>query len=164
MKNHMVKHVTESTFMCDQCTLTFASAAYLSTHIKQVHSKLEINCSKCGKLFKSERRLRVHDKAVHQNNKQFKCHLCQKAFYAQFRLNSHLRVHAESLEKKYQCSYCERRFKYKPGMNYHIRAAHTGERPFFCPIEGCNERFLDYSNAKKHISGSHNSILKPLKE
>lgn len=26
MKNHMVKHVTESAFMCDQCTLTFASA------------------------------------------------------------------------------------------------------------------------------------------
>jgi len=101
-------------------------AAYLSTHIKQVHSRLEISCSKCGKLFKSERRLRVHDKAVHQNNKQFKCHICQKAFHAQYRLNSHLRIHADALEEKYQCSYCERRFKYKPGMNYHIRAAHTG--------------------------------------
>ncbi|KAL7045746.1 hypothetical protein ACKWTF_002323 [Chironomus riparius] len=153
MKNHMVKHVTESTFMCDQCTLIFASAAYLSTHIKQVHSRLEINCSKCGKLFKSERRLRVHDKAVHQNNKQFKCHICQKAFHAQYRLNSHLRIHADALEEKYQCSYCERRFKYKPG-----------ERPFFCPIEGCNERFLDYSNARKHISGTHNSMLKPFKK
>jgi KRAB domain-containing zinc finger protein len=121
MKQHMIKHTSQLTFMCDQCTVTFATSSYLSTHIKQVHSRIEISCTKCDKLFKSERRLRVHDKAVHQDNKQFLCHICHKAFYAQHRLNSHLKIHQDALDERFQCPYCERRFKYKPGMNYHIR-------------------------------------------
>lgn len=44
------------------------------------------------------------------------------------------------------------------------RAAHTGEQPYKCPIEGCYERFYDFSNAKKHINGRHNSSLRPILE
>lgn len=121
MKAHMIKHRKHLNFMCDQCTVSFVTSSYLSTHIKQVHSKVIFSCEKCGKGFKSGRRLRIHDRSVHQENKNFLCHICNKAFHAQYRLNSHLRIHTDAAEERHHCPHCERRFKYKPGMVYHIR-------------------------------------------
>lgn len=161
MKSHMTRHVMP-THLCYLCSATFSDSGYLSTHLRQVHSELKIECPKCDKIFKTNKRLRCHFQTVHEENKPFLCEICNKRFSARHRLNIHLKIHKDQREESYQCNYCERRFKYKPGMLYHERAAHTGEQPYKCPVEGCFERFYDFSNAKKHINGRHNSTQRPI--
>jgi KRAB domain-containing zinc finger protein len=166
MKTHMIKHIREPTFMCDQCVVSFPTSSYLAIHMRETHSNSIIKCTKCEKTFRTPRRLRAHDRAVHQeNNKTFMCTVCNKGFHAQYRLNAHLLGHQQAfMEERFQCPHCERKFRYKPGMQYHIRSAHTGEKPYSCPIDGCFERFYDYSNAKKHITGAHGSTLKAIRD
>ena len=37
------------------------------------------------------------------------------------------------------CQYCGREFNHAVNRTLHIRRAHTHERPFTCPVEGCDK-------------------------
>ena len=44
-------------------------------------------------------------------------------------------------ESPYRCGVCQRRFKYPSTFNRH-KLTHTGEKPYACDWDGCNQRFL----------------------
>lgn len=51
--------------------------------------------------------------------------------------------------KKYTCQTCGRAFQRQTTLTQH-QITHTGERPYACPIAGCEKAFTTASNAKRH--------------
>ncbi|KAH9810022.1 hypothetical protein DFH28DRAFT_1085871 [Melampsora americana] len=51
--------------------------------------------------------------------------------------------------KKYTCQTCGRAFQRQTTLTQH-QITHTGERPYACPIAGCDKAFTTASNAKRH--------------
>ena len=53
----------------------------------------------------------------HSQEKQFKCHVCGKAFFLVQYLNSHMIKHVESAQ--FKCDVCEKSFNLKRQLNAH---------------------------------------------
>ena len=82
-------------------------------------------------------------------NKIFKCELCQ---YFSFK-RGHLKVHITSIhegKKPFKCEFCDKAFSQKSKMKIHIASIHEGKKPFKC--EFCNNAFSRKNILKKHIT------------
>ncbi|TNV85705.1 hypothetical protein FGO68_gene4796 [Halteria grandinella] len=64
----------------------------------------------------------------------------------------YVRVSSGRLTNAYICTFqgCEKIFPKWHNLFDHIRI-HTGEKPFKCPVKGCNATFNQTANQKKHI-------------
>lgn len=51
--------------------------------------------------------------------------------------------------KKHRCQICGRAFQRQTTLSQH-QITHTGERPYACPVSGCDKAFTTASNAKRH--------------
>ena len=56
--------------------------------------------------------------------------------------------------QKYECSTCGKKFQIKSRLVCHTRT-HTGERPYACPIAGCNASYMSSTNLGTHIKQTH---------
>ena len=74
-------------------------------------------CFICEKEFGSLKYLKRHLK-IHDNQKLFKCHLCEKSF-AQRNFNLHLKRH--NGEKSFKCDFCDKSFFQKNDLNKHLK-------------------------------------------
>jgi Zinc finger, C2H2 type len=66
-------------------------------------------------------------------------------------------------EGKHQCPVCERRFLRPSALKIHNRV-HSRERPFACPVEGCNRSgaqngFSVQSNLNRHLRTLHRDTV-----
>ena len=57
-------------------------------------------------------------------------------------------------QERYNCPNCGRAFSRPSSLKIHIYS-HTGEKPFYCPVRGCNKNFSVRSNMKRHERGCH---------
>jgi len=74
---------------------------------------------------------------------------CEEVFGKTKDLINHFRAeHNQTLK----CPHCEKKVKYGAGLIHHVRI-HTGERPYFCPVQGCTFRSATKNNLKVHLSG-----------
>lgn len=121
----------------------------------------------CPKIYSSPHHLKVHMR-VHTGDRPYKCTAknCNKAFFTSFRLKTHRRTHNN--ERPYCCKEpeCLKRFKTSGDLVKHNRI-HTGlliflvdnlfrnccsgERPFMCPVAGCNRSFTTCNICKVHV-------------
>ena len=57
-------------------------------------------------------------------------------------------------QERYNCPDCGRAFSRPSSLKIHTYS-HTGEKPFCCPVRGCNKNFSVRSNMKRHERGCH---------
>lgn len=110
MRNHITAPSDRILFPCTKCDMHFNQVAYLWRHISTTHvdgkPTLLHECHLCGK--------KIHRKSVelhmriHDGQRPFECHRCDKTFSSSSNLKSHMWQHSES--KQYQCNLCDRSF------------------------------------------------------
>ena len=89
-----------------------------------------------------------------QTEQEFVCPICYKKCDKKLRLQNHL-----SKEHKipgFECDLCE----YKANTKYHLnrhKASHSSEKPFQCPVEGCNKWFKTKDYLYEHKKLMHTS-------
>ncbi|XP_066871362.1 zinc finger protein 236 isoform X1 [Kogia breviceps] len=143
---------------CLECGRTFASAALLLHHSKEMHGRERIHvCHVCRKAFKRATHLKEHMQTHQagpslssQKPRVFKCDTCEKAFAKPSQLERHSRIHTG--ERPFHCTLCEKAFNQKSALQVHMKK-HTGERPYRCSY--CVMGFTQKSNMKLHMKRAH---------
>ncbi|XP_076434781.1 uncharacterized protein LOC143274750 [Babylonia areolata] len=130
IKEHMKLHVMK----CPACPFETSDFCAFKKHKSTCDSlKPTLQCEICGVRLKSQKALSFHIAAIHQNNRPFKCTLCDKSFVLQTKLNSHMRDrHAEG-GKRFHCDKCGYRAFHAHSLKVHQMCVHSNERPFKCP-------------------------------
>ena len=68
---------------------------------------------------------------VHENEKPFRCEICQSCYKQKSDLNKHIRTVHEN-EKPFKCEICHSCFGRKSNLNRHKKNVHENEKPFKC--------------------------------
>jgi len=98
-------------------------------------------------------------KINHENEKPYRCPVCNKAFpYASY-LSEHLPVHdASGEERRFSCEHCSKSFVRLSGLRKHTKEEHLdGPKPFVC--EYCDRRFAYRCALENHMR--KHSALRP---
>lgn len=66
-------------------------------------------------------------------------------------------MHVPDEECKFQCDQCSKFFAKRHMLNAHIKVKHTEneDRPFACPEENCNRRFVMQTFLRYHVNRVH---------
>ena len=117
------KHTEDNnTFSCEQCEKTFDFESRLKQHRIISHERLKTKCSFCSKMI-SAVHLNQHIRKIHENERNFKCHVCPKAFFNQWGLTNHVNgVHLNI--RNYECTMCGDKFKKSIHLKTHIKLKH----------------------------------------
>ena len=99
LKNEITILLNESdktlkTYKCRKCEKTFPSQDGMEKHFKDLHTR-KIKCKLCDETFKSNHELEHHVE-VHAIEKEFKCDVCAKEFYLEWRFKVHKSVHLQT--------------------------------------------------------------------
>jgi len=155
LKIHMEDvHSTEK-YPCDQCDVIFKALRYLEVHKKEVHAKTCKThiCHICGKgPFTRKIILKDHIRRIHNEEKNISCNQCEKKFFSNMDLKSHMTSH--SLTTYHDCQKCQKSFKRKDLLKRHIASIHTGVRH---RCDQCNYQASQKGNLKGHIMRMHNT-------
>ncbi|XP_055682117.1 zinc finger protein 7-like isoform X2 [Lutzomyia longipalpis] len=176
-------HATEKSHSCDLCGKAFNTANKLSAHLVSHTDERPYVCETCGKGFKVKPALKAHE-GVHKQEKKYGCEHCGFCGSTKMSLVIHLRTHTG--ERPFPCQYCDLAFttysnRAKHTRNVHERVrehkcihcgkeffnrlyalkhtiTHTGARPFYCSVSGCQAAYGWYANLKHHVSKKHPGI------
>ncbi|XP_062559119.1 zinc finger and SCAN domain-containing protein 31-like [Armigeres subalbatus] len=129
------------------CPICGATSTAMKVHMRTHSNVRPFPCDKCEKKFYTNAKLRSHIDSVHIGERKFSCEVCGKAFVLRKTLNAHMLSHAA--EKDFVCSICSKGFLFRWALVKHERV-HTGERPYECTLDGCGKRFATSSNLKQH--------------
>ncbi|XP_001657961.2 zinc finger protein 79 [Aedes aegypti] len=129
------------------CPICGTTSTAMKVHMR-THTKVRpFACDRCEKKFYTNAKLRSHVESVHIGERKYSCEICGKAFVLRKTLNAHMLSHAA--EKDFVCSVCSKGFLFRWALVKHERV-HTGERPYVCDLDGCGKRFATSSNLKQH--------------
>ncbi|XP_026849221.1 transcription factor grauzone [Drosophila persimilis] len=141
--------------ICDICGTHFRSKANFLIHKKALHPDgpvAEVQCTLCGRWLRDERSLRKH-LARHDdrdNQKKYRCSLCNAEKSSRAALSSHMRYHHSA--KRHKCSLCDKEFKLPRALVEHM-ATHTGIDLYSCQF--CTRTFKSHANMHNHKKKMH---------
>jgi uncharacterized Zn-finger protein len=97
LKFHAEGELIIRRFKCEHegCTSAFILRSHLRKHVRAIHEKLKpYLCPHCGKDFAYQGSYSRHLLTQHTENpqRQFQCHLCDKAFFDKNHLQAHLQT------------------------------------------------------------------------
>eukprot|EP00088_Acartia_fossae_P058830 TRINITY_DN6928_c0_g1_i4.p1 TRINITY_DN6928_c0_g1~~TRINITY_DN6928_c0_g1_i4.p1 ORF type:complete len:177 (-),score=26.75 TRINITY_DN6928_c0_g1_i4:161-691(-) len=140
MGSHVCKHN-----VCDICGEKFQRARNLEIHKKFHYGQEIFPCGQCESLFLTKKKHRAHVRELHEKERKYQCHVCDKRFQMKGGLVEHIRTHTG--EKPYKCDHCGLRFTQKGNLDMHIKL-HTNEMPFECIA--CKAKFRQAGDLKRH--------------
>ena len=88
-------------FKCDPCKKTFHSKKAFKEHRKENHEQ-KIKCKYCDESFMENWKLEIHLR-IHAEANKFTCEQCSKDFHLEWRLRKHQEIHLNKSGKK--CHY-----------------------------------------------------------
>jgi hypothetical protein len=140
-----------------ECKKSFNSTHSLNIHVRTVHEKVRIKCSKCERLFRNGTLLRAHLLCEHEGVR-WSCDLCGKQLKSKVLLLNHKRqIHAGI---RHPCLHCSQSFSQKHSLAYHVRLKHSSEERFRC--EKCDKKFVIPWKMRDHVRkcrvGAENKI------
>lgn len=77
----------------------------------------------------------------------FRCRFCNIDM-SKNSYNKHMTRHLEP-SKEYICSFCDKKLSDEIGLNIHV-TTHTGDKPFKCPYENCEQSFINKQLLVRH--------------
>lgn len=168
--------------VCTECNITFATQGGLKDHINAAHVKPE-SCPQfacphpeCGRIFNRQHNLDVHISSVHRKQKRFICeasaftdsnkvdlkawdgqNACGAAMGAKASLEQHVRTQHLKMKNRKELRK-ERKSKRMPEPSM-LRSltgvGFDGGRNVICEVEGCDYRFFQPRDLKRHLRAVH---------
>ncbi|KAJ8971336.1 hypothetical protein NQ314_000749 [Rhamnusium bicolor] len=116
---------------------------------EQTPSKKSHTCHICQKNFASQEKLNKHQQ-THTGSSPFKCEHCKKSFTSKFKLVRHALIHSD--RKPFSCSVCERTFHRKDHLKNHIKVHSPQKEVYTCKKEGCKKQYTSLLSYRKHLA------------
>jgi uncharacterized Zn-finger protein len=119
LKRHKTVHSNSRPVTCEICYTHFKTKDDLKKHTDVLHSEREkLACDICNKKLSDIQRLTEHISRLHsQSEKRWACSVCDKTFFSNRELRSHMIVHTG--DRDHQCFKCEKSFSLKSNLNRH---------------------------------------------
>jgi len=80
LDQHLLTHLANKKFACDNCGQFYRQKSYLQTHMKVCLNTKGANCEECGGKFKTKTELVNHEKKHHSGDKPYLCSICSVSF------------------------------------------------------------------------------------
>ncbi|KAM8827272.1 zinc finger protein 1035 [Synchiropus picturatus] len=116
------------------------------------------NCTDCTMSFPSQSALLEHRTVLHENDKPYRCRLCQKTFAFRHYLKKHMKRHlakqdstkqTHEVENEFQCDQCGAVVASEQELSLHMSLhVEQGEGLYSCDL--CLESFKHWSLFKRH--------------
>lgn len=139
-------------FICqyDGCFYAAKRRDHLNNHIRLHNNEKPFKCDICDECFTQKSLLNAH-KAKH-DEKKWVCAICDAKFYEKNKLIIHGRIHDKTTY--YKCDYpeCDAEFSQESNLITH-KMRHRGDKPYTCTFEDCDAAFVDSSKLKIHMRG-----------
>lgn len=119
-------------FICSFCGKIFMYKTCLEQHQRTHTNERPFACDVCGLRFKEKSSMKCHAARIHHSTPELKCTVCNKAFWNNFELNVHNRIHTN--ERPYLCEECGKTFSMRRAMNKHIITVHGKDVKLRCPV------------------------------
>lgn len=120
---HLVIHVKEKGYRCDQCGKEFTENSKLTMHKRQHSANPQpFTCEECGKAFPQTENLFTHKKVVHRKLKDIDCPKCPMKFILKSNMVDHL--NAIHLKIRPRCPHCAQSFAWKTSLWKHMKKFH----------------------------------------
>lgn len=151
LRVHMMCHITERPFKCDQCPKTYKYHSHLEDHKASHQQVLPFCCETCGKGYVNHNLLKAHITMKHKNEKPVQCSVCGAGFLNNFRLKRHMNRHTG--QKDVQCDLCGMGFTTDYNLRQHVQGVHKKVRSFSCTL--CGQLFMTNYQLKVHTIKKH---------
>jgi len=148
-------------FSCNECSKSYISLKYLTSHIKTVHTVQPCFCPHCETEFKNPRYLCQHLQRAHKIDSKSAKEQSLKASGNKVECASKdsdaiapkIEINEEdSIQTDFPCSDCSKVFSSKSKLSSHVSNMHVvGE--YLCPI--CGEKFTLKQQLKNHTEKTH---------
>ena len=124
--------------------------------------KEEFKCAQCEQTCSTKKALKDHRKENH--TKSILCQLCDESFLENWKLETHLKTHAEA--KKFKCDTCSKEFSLEWRMRKHMESHENknGKRCHYfnnfktCPYEEIGCKYLHEVSDKCYFKKCLNSL------
>lgn len=163
-KHFQEEHECPAFVMC--CGRKYSSQRGLGQHFRKRPSMKSITkrCLECNICFRDEKGLAKHLFLVHtpEDQKQFKCDLCLKAFADEELLRIHINWHFQVQQRDHYCAECDRYFISAVNLESHNETQHRAPQKVAKPEQPDDDASndSDQSESETKIKGTPESIAK----
>ncbi|XP_058825298.1 transcription factor grauzone-like [Topomyia yanbarensis] len=132
------------------CEHKFYKRSFLYQHAQYHENPDKFKCEPCSKTFLSGLALKLHMDYTHvaDEEKIYKCEICQASFAKHYHLTSHRMKHTSIAEKRFYCEPCDIAFRTNQSYRTHQHSKHGAAAKYVCDI--CARGFRQKSDLITH--------------